>query len=128
MAEIQATFNLDTSGSGSCGKELWIDLGSIPTGKQLWFGFASLVAIDKDVQFEIRTNLSGYSDGTAAHTELQDFASAQVGASIDRDLYRGGAIFVASAVSTGVEHWWLRCQSVSQVAGLVNYIFYYALY
>lgn len=128
MATIQATFDQVSSGIGSVPKELWIDLGVIPSGKQIWFGYASLVAPDKDVQFELRSNTAGLSAGTTAATQLHDFASAQSGSSVDRDLYRGGNIATMSVVGTGVEHWWIRGQSNSQTVGALNYIFYYAIY
>jgi hypothetical protein len=128
MAQIQATFDLIASGQGLCPKELWIDLGLIPSGKQVWLGYATLVAEDKDIQFEVRSNLAGQSAGTAGATQLHDYASAQVGASCDRDFFKDGNVLTATVVSTGVEHWWLRCRSASINNGAADYIFYYAIY
>ena len=128
MSQLQPTFDLVLSGTGLCPKELWIDLGSIPSGSRVWFGFASLISEDKDMQFALRSNLTGQSAGTLVATQLHDYAAVQTGGSVDKDFYKGGMVTMMSVVSTGVEHWWLRCTSGSATVGNLDYIFYYAVY
>jgi hypothetical protein len=128
MATLQPIFNQILSGVGIVGKEAWVDLGLIPTGNSIWFGFATMIAEDKDLQFEIRCNTAGQSVGDAAHTMLHDYSSAQSGTSVDRDFNKSGYVTILTVTGTGVEHWWLRVRSSSQTSGNFDYIFYYATY
>lgn len=128
MSELQPIFEQVLPGKSSGGKDVWVDLGVIPSGKSIWFGYATFIAEDKDMQFEVRCNHVGFSDGTEAHTDLFDFSGAPTGVSVDRDFYRNGATALVSEVSTGVEHWWIRMRAASGVVGNFDYIFYYTLY
>ena len=128
MANLIPIFDQIIAGAGSVGKELWVDLGVIPSGKQIWYGFATLIAEDKNCNFELRSNLTTKSVGTNTETALHDWASASSGSSADRDLYHDGATTILSTLSTGVEHWWLKITSNSQTAGNVDYLIYYTLF
>lgn len=139
MAEIFPTFDKVFSGTGSVQQELWVDLSAsdpdpnspIPNGIQLWLGYASLVAIDKDLTFEIRPNLPTKSLGTVAETQLRSFTAVPKGDSKDVDLYYYGNISTLAPVgvtSTGVEKLWLRVRSGSGVVGDFDYFVYYSTY
>lgn len=128
MAIIQPLFDTTLSGAGTVGTETWVDLGLIPSGKQIWFGYATYAAVDKNVQFETRANISGQSTGTIAHTDLFDWSAAMGGSSVDRDFYQYGNIMTVTLVSTGVEHWWLRIAAQGQAQGGFDYIIRYTLY
>lgn len=128
MSISQATFDQITSSLGTVNTETWIDLGLISSGKQVWLGFCTFTAEDKNLVFEMRTNNTGQSTGTVGTTTLQDWSSTPGGSSIDRDFFHGGATAVMSVLGTGVEHWWLRIKSGSNAAGNYSYIIYYALY
>lgn len=128
MADQTPIFELIKYGNGSVGKELWVDLGLIPTGQKIWLGYATWVAEDKDLIFCLRSNLTGLSAGDEASTQLHDYASSQGGASVDRDYCHSGYVDTMSTQGTGVEHWWLRARSVSQTSGNFDYIIYYTIY
>jgi len=121
---ITPLFDTVISNSGTVTTETWVDLGAIPSGKQIWFGYATYAGIDKDTQFETRSNNTGTSTGTVANTQLHDFAGAQTGSSVDRDFYQYGNIMTASVVSTGVEHFWIRVTSRG-ASGAFDYILRY---
>lgn len=128
MAIIQPLFDTVIYGSGTVQTELWIDLGLIPSGKQIWLGYATYAGVDKNVQFETRSNSSGTSTGTAANTQLHDWSAAQQGSSVDRDFYQNGNIMTSTVVSTGVERLWLRVLGQGNVQGGFDYIIRYTLY
>ena len=128
MADLQPIFDTILSGAGTVQTETWINLGLIPTDKQIFFGFATFIAEDKVSSFELRSNIATQSTGTVANTTLHDYSSAQVGSSVDRDLYRNGYTNTISIVSTGVEHWWLRVKAKGSVVGAIDYIIFYTLF
>ena len=125
MATIQPVFELTISGTGSVQTDTWVDLGAITSGKQIIIGYASYIAIDKNTQFETRSNTAGQSTGTTGNTTLHDWASAIGGSGTDRDFYQNGNTETATIVSTGVEHWWLRVTSQENSSGGFNYIMHY---
>jgi len=127
MADVQPIFDKVITGSGNLATELWVDLGAIPTGKKIFYGYATLVAEDKACQFELRANYSGKSAGTVADTDLFDWCSANNGDSNDRDLYWFGNIALLSVVGTGTEHWWIHIKSKG-AAGIIDYIIRYQEY
>lgn len=128
MATIQPIFDTIINGVGIVGTETWVDLGTIPTGSQIWIGYATYGAVDKNLQFETRSNNIGTSAGTAAATQLHDYCGAQQGSSIDRDLYWGGAIATLTVTSTGIEKLWLRVLGQGQVQSQFEYIVRYTVY
>jgi hypothetical protein len=128
MADIQPIFDKIVSGSGSVGTEIWVDLGAIPIGKKIFYGYATVVAEDKACQFEIRSNLVGKSTGTAGDTDLHDWCSANAGESSDRDMYWYGNIASMSVLGTGTEHWWIRVKSKGASTGIFDYILRYQEY
>ena len=128
MAIIQPLFDTVIYGSGTVGTETWVDLGLIPTGKQIWLGYSTYAGVDKNTQFETRSNLSGTSNGTTANTKLHDWSAAQAGSSVDRDFYQNGNIMTSSVISTGVEHLWLRILGQGQTQGGFDYIIRYTIY
>lgn len=134
MAGLQPTFDLTFIGGGtySGGTDQWTDLSdAIPSGKQLWLGYATLISDDKTLTFELRPNLIGQSTGTVGNTVLRGFASVLAGDSTDLDLFYYGNIITLAPVtaqSTGVEKLWLRIKSGSASSGTWSYIIYYTLY
>ena len=127
MADVQPIFDKVITGAVTLTTDLWIDLGAIPTGKKIFYGYATLVAEDKACQFELRSNLVGQSTGTAGTTELHDWCSANSGDSIDRDFYWYGNIALLSVTGTGTEHWWIHVKSKG-ASGVVDYIIRYQEY
>ena len=127
MADVQPIFDKVISGTGTLSTDLWIDLGAIPTGKQIFYGYATLVAEDKACQFELRSNTTGNSTGATGTTTLHDWSSANGGDSTDRDLYWYGNISALSVVGTGTEHWWIHVKSKG-ASGVVDYIIRYQEY
>ena len=128
MSVIQPVFDTTISSTGTVGTETWVNVLAIPTGSQMWIGYATLGAVDKNLQFEIRYNSSGQSTGTTANTVILDFSGAQSGSSIDRDFYWQGALATLTGVSTGVEKLWLRVLGQGQTAGGFEYIIRYTIY
>jgi len=128
MADLIPTFEKILSGTSTVQTETWIDLGAIPTGKKIWYGYASFIAEDKNCSYEVRSNLAGQSAGTVGATTLHDWSSTPQGEVTDRDLYRDGNIMTTSVTGTGTEHWWLRVRAQGQVVGVLDYIFYYSEY
>jgi len=127
MAAQQPIFDTIIYGTGTLGTSTWVDLGAIPTGKQISIGFATLVAEDKNLQFVLRSNLTGQGAGTDNATALHDWAAAPSGLSVDRDLYQNGNIQTVTVVGTGTEHWWLHVQAQSNATGTYDYIIRYLL-
>ena len=128
MSAIQPVFDTVISGSGTVGTETWVNLGTITSGKQIWIGYATLGAIDKNLQFEIRYNNSGQSTGTTGTTTIMDFSGAQAGSSVDRDFYWYGALATMTPVSTGVEKWWIRVTGQGATSAGFEYIIRHTLY
>jgi hypothetical protein len=128
MANLQPIFDTILSGAGTYQTEIWIDLGVIPTGKQIFIGYATYSAVDKNGQFELRYNNAGQSTGTAGTTNLVDYASASSGSSIDRDYYFGGCIATMTIVGDGMAHWWLRTLGQGNVVANFYYILRYSVY
>jgi len=130
MAAIIPLFEKILDGGGSATSEAWVDLGLIPTGVQIWFGFATMIneTTNKNFSFEVRTNKALKSLGTTAETTLHDFSGTTGGNSVDRDFFLFGAVLMQSVVSTGVEHFWLRIRSNSGASGDFSYIIYYTEY
>jgi len=116
-----ALFNLSKSGSGNVGTEIWVNLGVILAGRSNWIGSATWTSPSKATVFELRTNTSGKSTGTIANTSLLDSSAVRAGQSVNRDLYKGGALYITTVLGTGTEHWWLRITSKSATAG--SYIY-----
>lgn len=127
MAQLLPIFDLVLYGTGTVGQEVWVNLGSIPTGKQFLLGYATYIAQDKNCQFETRSNLTGMSTGTAGTTQLLDWTSAQGGTGVDRDFYQFGNINTLTVVSTGVEKLWLRVVTQSASTGVYSYIIRYLI-
>ena len=127
-------------GSGQTStKDDWFDLSSyapnpnspIPSGKQLWIGYATFISEDKDLIFELRPNISGQSTGTLANTQLRGFTSVPSADSKDVDFYLGGNIltlFPVTGPSSGIEKLWLRVRSSSQTVAVFDFFIHYALY
>jgi len=131
MANITPTFDLVFDGNGTVTSELWVDLGVIPTGKQLFIGYANLIANDKDLLFEFRPNILTKSLGTVGETNLRYVVSAPKGDSKDVDMFYYGNIVIlgpAAGASTGVEKMWLRIKSGTGAAGTFDYMIFYTLY
>lgn len=131
MADIVPIFEKSFLGSGSLTSELWVDLGVITSGTQLWLGYATYIANDKSLTFELRPNVAGQSTGTVGTTQLRSFASVPGSDSKDVDLYYYGNIILLappSSQSTGVEKLWLRIKSGTGAAGTFDYIIYYTDY
>ena len=127
MASPQPIFDTIISGSGLVGTESWVDLGLVPLGRQILLGYATYIAEDKNCQFETRSNLYGYSDGSLIHTQLHDWVSVPTGSSMDRDFYFDGNVNTLTVVSTGAEHLWVRVVSRSAASGAYDYIIRYLL-
>jgi hypothetical protein len=140
MAELRPTFEMLFMGSGlTSSKDDWYDLSSyqpnpnspIPSGKQLWLGFATFIAEDKSLIFEIRPNLPTKSLGNVNNTQLRAFASLAAGESQEVDMYQNGDILTVvpmEYVSTGVEKVWLRIRSGSATVGAFDFMVYYTIY
>src|ERR1041385_9075583 len=104
-------FNLVAQASVSAGIDLWVNLGTIPTGLYIWIGNDSFTSPNKAVTVELRTNLIGQSTGTLAATKLLASASVKSGATVTQDLYKKGSLHTVTVVGTGVEKWWLHITS-----------------
>jgi hypothetical protein len=140
MASLTPVFELLFQGSGvTSTKDDWFDLGSygpnnntpIPVGKQLWLGYATFIAEDKQLIFEVRPNKPGLSTGTTANTDLRSFTSVAAGESQDVNMYLDGLITTyapISSQSTGVEKLWLRIRSGTNTIGAWDFIMFYTLY
>jgi hypothetical protein len=128
MANIQPVFDTILPGSGTVQTDSWVDLGLIPSGKQIYIGFATYAAIDKNNQFELRFNNAGQSAGTMLATTLVDYASAVQGSSVDRDYYFGGAVATLTTIGDGTAHWWLRVLGQGNTVANFDYILRYTLY
>lgn len=138
MANILPVFDLVSLGSGTVTTETWINLTSygpdinspIPSGKQLWLGYMTLISQDKPLKFQIRPNLPTKALGTDAETQLRSFFSVGKEDSKDIDLnYYGNLTTLApvSATSTGVEKLWMKVTG-NGVIGSFDFILYYTLY
>jgi len=114
-------------GSGNANADLWVNLGVIPNGQTIQLGYATFMAVDKNMQFELRSNTAGFSDGTTAHTQLHDWSGASSGAAVDRDFYQYGNLNTVTIQGTGTEHWWLHVTSQSSSSGGYAYIIRYTL-
>lgn len=128
MASVQPVFDVILSNTGTVGTETWVDLGTIAFGKQVWLGYATLGAVDKNLQFEIRYNNTGVSTGTASNTTIVDFCGTPAGSSVDRDFYWFGALATMTGTSTGVEKLWLRVLGQGQSVSSFEYIIRYTIY
>lgn len=139
MAQIIPIFEKAFMGSGTVNSETWIDISAaqpdpnspIPSGKQLWLGYATFIADDKSLTFEVRPNLPTKNAGNLTDTQLRGFVQVPGGESRDSDFYYYGGIASfapVTAVSTGVEKLWLRVKSGSSSAGTFSYIVYYTIY
>ena len=124
---FQPLFDLLASGTGSVGTETWVAITTITSGKQIWLGYATLGAVDKNLQFEIRYNNTGQSTGTTGNTTLIDFSGTSTGTSVDRDFYWYGALQTTSGTSTGVEKLWLRVTGQGATSAGFEYIIRYTL-
>ena len=94
-------------------QEAWVDLGLIPLSFYILFGFGTFIADGKRLVFDLRTNKVGFSDGSTTNTTLQDRIGVIDGDTKERDYYKNAQTARKSAVSTGVEHTWLRITSRS---------------
>jgi hypothetical protein len=128
MSQIQVQFDTTISGTGLVGTETWVSILTIPSTRQLWLGYATYGAVDKNLQFETRTNASGLSTGNIASTSILDYCGAGSGTSTDRDFYWYGALATMSDVSTGVERLWLRVIGQGNTQSSFEYIIRYCLY
>lgn len=141
MANITPTFELTFIGGGmTTTKDDWYEMSAsgpdanspIPSGKQIWLGYITLISTDKDLVFEIRPNLPTKSAGNTTDTQLRTFESVSASdGSKELDLYYYGNIMTLAPVSgssTGVEKLWLRVRSNTQTIASFNYIVRYTLY
>jgi len=92
-------------------KELWLDLGLIPTGQQYLIGLFLYTPIDAKCIVEVRPNEPGKNKGTKNDTDLVGKSSSRAGVSKFIDMYRRGRLVITTALSTGTEHWWIRFYS-----------------
>lgn len=123
---MAAIFDLSISGpppgNATTGADQWIDLGTIPVGKRIWFGNGIYTSPDKSITFEVRTNNSGKNAGNINDTAL--LASTAVSprsGTLKADYYKNGRLHIVSVYSTGTEHFWLRLKSKSGTAGSYLY-------
>ena len=120
-------FTLSVSGSASVGSELWVDLGLIPTGKDIWIGSTQYTA-GKAIKFELRTNSATKSAGTLADTTLLNMQSLTLKSkTVTTDLYKSGTLHIKTVTSGGVEHWWLRLISTTATMVSANHKINYVL-
>ena len=138
-SELTPVFDLVCLGGSIVNSEKWIDITSygpdtnspIPSGQQLYLGYATFISPDKACTFQLRPNLATKSLGTDADTQLRAFSSVPKEDSKDVDLtYYGNIATLApvSAASTGVEKLWLKVTSGSNTAGDFEFVLYYTLY
>ena len=141
MAEIKPTFTKLSINSivATGGTEYWLDITNggpdsnspIPSGKQIWIGYVTIVSYDKSCTVEIRPNLPTKSLGNATDTQLRGFASVATGESAEIDLYVYGALLSlapVTATSTGVEKVWARIKTVASSAADFDVLHYYEVY
>lgn len=123
---MAAIFDINISGpppgNVTTGADQWINLGTIPTGKRIWFGTGTFTSPDKSITFEIRTNNAGKSAGSDADTTLLASTAVSVrSGTVISDYYRKGRLHIVSVYGTGVEKFWLRLKSKSGSAGSYLY-------
>jgi len=120
-------FDTVSQGIQSFTTETWIDLGTIPTGSKIWFGFADYMPDGKTTIFELRTNLTGQSAGTVGATTIHGRASIRDGVTAPVDYYKNGRLTTKSVAGTGSEKMWLRLTSKSAAAADAYWWIYYTL-
>lgn len=129
MADITALFDLKIANNHlTSTKDDWFEIMTIPNNKQVFLGWMTCIAWDKNLTFEIRSNLPTKSAASVAETELLGFGAATSGDSNDIDCYLNGQIVMlapSTQKSTGVEKLWLRVRSVSVAASNLDYLLYY---
>lgn len=113
-------FNLTASGSGSNGANVWIDLGLIPSGFDMWVGNWTVYGA-KTETFYLYTNLAGKSASGTTNCKLMASIAPRSGTTTTQDLYKAGTLHTATVKSTGVEHWWINIVSKSSTAAAYNY-------
>jgi len=124
----QSPFNLVINGTSniSSAKELWVDLGLIPNGQQYQIGKFSFTPLDSALGCEIRTNNNGKSSANLNDTTLLGKGVAKAGTSLIIDLWKNGRLYITTVLSTGVEHFWFRFYSktnvTTEIIWNVNYL------
>jgi len=110
----KSPFNLNQKGVSIVSKDDWIDLGLIPNGQQYQIGLVEFTPIEKSLTCEIRPNIISQSQSTESATSISGKSSTKAGTTKKIDLWRKGRLVSLTALSTGVEHWWLRFTSKKQ--------------
>ena len=118
-------FNLTNQGQAVMNNELWIDLGVIPNGTQVMFGYADYTPDGKTITFDLRSNTAGQSAGTVGATTLHGRLTVRDLNIGSADYYRNGRLQTLTVQSTGVEHMWLRLTSKSNAAADAYWWIYY---
>lgn len=114
-------------GSATMTGEFWVDLGVIPNGSQIMFGYATYTPDGKTITFDLRSNTAGLSAGTTAATTLHGRATVRDLNESNKDYYANGRIQTVTVQSTGVEHVWLRLTSKSGNSADAYWWLYYTL-
>jgi len=118
-------FNLVNQGLAVMTTEQWIDLGLIPNGTQIMFGYGDYTPDGKTITFDLRSNLATKSAGTIAETTLHGRATVRDLQIAEKDYYRDGRLTTVTVQSTGVEHYWLRLTSKSSNSSDAYWWIYY---
>jgi len=137
MSLLIPIFEGKISGNGTTSsKDDYFDLGAfgslspITSGKQLYLGYLILISQDKNLTFELRSNISGQSTGTTANTDLiGEGACDPTSGSVVVDFYFNGSIvnLAPLVASTGVEKLWIRTKSGTNTAATWQVFLYYTL-
>lgn len=109
----QGAFDLNVTGpppgDPTVGQEHWIELMTIPNNERIWFGNATYTSPDKAIKFELRTNITGETQGTEAKTTA--LGTTQVRpktATKFVDYFKKGRLHITSVYGTVGEKVWLR--------------------
>lgn len=113
-------FDQTTTGSGTNGSSIWIDLGLIPSGYRKFIGSWTVYGAKAD-SFYLYTNKTGKSTSLATDCTLIASCAIKAGATVTQDLYKRGTLHTVTVYGTGVEHWWINITSKSSTAAAFNY-------
>jgi len=118
-------FNLINQGVATMTNEFWVDLGLIPNGTQIMFGYATYTPDGKTITFDLRSNMATKSAGTIADTILHGRATVRDLSESNKDYYMNGRLMTVTVQSTGVEHYWIRLTSKSSASADAYWWIYY---
>ena len=104
---------------------VWIELGVIPSGTKIMFGYGDYTPDGKNITFDLRSNISGQSTGTDANTTLHGRITVKDGNNGSADYYRNGRVSTLTVQSTGIEKVWMKVSSKTNGSADAYWWIYY---